>query len=125
MHRGADPERGQPAGLDDQAAPGAGHTGATYAIELIPATGQIDLRPDQHDTATASMIEQTGLNAGSFRIRSTGFSGTSRSRSSPPSNASFLDYVYFTQLETSDPVTYGYAEPVDSSNGAYDQCELT
>ena len=34
---GARTQRGQPAGLDHEAAAGAGNTGATYAIELIPA----------------------------------------------------------------------------------------
>ena len=36
--------------------------------------------------------------------------------------ASFLDYMYFTQLETSDPVTYGNEATV---KGAYEQCTLT
>ena len=38
---------------------------------------------------------------------------------------SFLDYVYFTQLETSDPVSYGYPNPSPELTGAYSQCELT
>src|SRR5262249_14922064 len=36
--------------------------------------------------------------------------------------SSFLDYVYFTQLETSDPVTYGSEEAI---KGAYEQCSKT
>ncbi len=36
--------------------------------------------------------------------------------------ATFLDYVYFTQLETSDPVTYGFANPSAALTGAYTQC---
>ncbi len=36
--------------------------------------------------------------------------------------ASLLDYVYFTQLETSDPVSYGFANPSAALNGAYSQC---
>jgi type II secretory pathway pseudopilin PulG len=38
---------------------------------------------------------------------------------------SFLDYVYFTQLETLDPIAYGYPNPSAALNGAYSQCELT
>ncbi len=34
--------------------------------------------------------------------------------------ASFLDYVYFTQLETSDPVTYGPNS--EKIKGAGEQC---
>ncbi len=72
------------------------------------------------------MIEQTGLNAGSFRIRSTGFSNKIKvsvvATFKPPS---FLDYMYFTQLETSDPVTYGYANPSAAWDGVNSQCSLT
>jgi hypothetical protein len=35
---------------------------------------------------------------------------------------SFLEYVYFTQLETSDPVTYGYPELIAAANR---QCSKT
>jgi Tfp pilus assembly protein PilX len=103
-----------------------GSTGATYAIELIPATGQATCDPTSLSTATTSMIEQSGSMAGSFRIRSTGFSGNTKvsivTTFKPPS---FLDYMYFTQLETSDPVTYGYANPSAALTGAYSQCTLT
>ena len=51
--------------------------------------------------------------AGSFRIRSTGYSGNTKvSLVATYKRASFLDYMYFTQLETSDPVVYG-ARPAD------------
>jgi Tfp pilus assembly protein PilX len=106
--------------------PVPGSTGATYAIELIPATGKSSCDPTNLTTATSSMIEQSGLMAGSFRIRSTGFSGKTKvsivATFKPPS---FLDYMYFTQLETSDPVTYGYANPSAALTGAYSQCTLT
>ena len=62
------------------------------------------------------MIETSGPLPGSFRIRSTGFAGKAKASIvatfKPPS---FLDYVYFTQLETLDPVTYGFANPLDRS----------
>jgi hypothetical protein len=69
------------------------------------------------------MLEQTGQNIGTFRIRSTGYSGqTKQSIVASFKQASFLDYVYFTQLETSDPVTYGFANPSTQLSGAYSQC---
>ncbi len=46
---------------------------------------------------------------GTFRVRSTGFAGDAHvAITATFKPASFLDYVYFTQLETSDPVTYGH-----------------
>jgi hypothetical protein len=69
------------------------------------------------------MLEKSGPNAGTFRIRSTGFEGTAkRSIVATFKQSSFLDYVYFTQLETSDPVTYGFANPSAALDGAYSQC---
>ena len=63
------------------------------------------------------MLEATGPNTGTFRVRSTGFSGNGKvSIVATYKQATFLDYVYFTQLETSDPVTYGFAEPVGGSD---------
>lgn len=102
-----------------------GGTGATYAIELIPATGheKEGCNPKTLETATNSMIESSGVMAGSFRIRSTGYyENNSVSIVATFKRASFLDYMYFTQLETSDPVTYGNEATV---KGAYEQCTLT
>lgn len=100
-----------------------GSTSASYAIELIPAEGQSTcdaIHP------TTSMIETSGPMKGTFRIRSTGFAGKVKvSITATFKTASFLDYVYFTQLETSDPVTYGYANPSAELEGAYKQCTLT
>lgn len=103
-----------------------GNTGAEFAIELIPATGQSTCNPSTLETATKSMIE-TGENLpGSFRIRSNGFSGNAKASIvatfKPPS---FLDYVYFTQLETLDPITYGFGNPSEALENAYKQCSLT
>jgi Tfp pilus assembly protein PilX len=94
--------------------------GSTYAIELIPATGQSAC---SSAAPTATMLESSGPNIGTFRIRSTGYSGPAKaSIVATFKQATFLDYVYFTQLETSDPVTYGYANPSSSLTAAYDQC---
>jgi len=85
-----------------------GTTGAAYAIELIPATGHEECDPTDIATATASMLEPLDPMKGTFRIRSTGFAGqTEASITATFKPSSFLDYVYFTQLETSDPFTYG------------------
>ena len=99
--------------------------GSTYALELLPATGKSQcLESDPVGT----MLESSGPNIGTFRIRSTGFSPTGSSGPAKASivatfkQATFLDYVYFTQLETSDPVTYGFPNPSPQLTGAYSQC---
>jgi hypothetical protein len=99
--------------------PVPGVSGEEYALETLPATGQKECL--QGANAVQSMLEQSGPRTGSFRIRSTGFSGDAKvSVVATYKRASLLDYVYFTRLETSDPVTYG--EPSWSKN-AYKQCE--
>jgi type II secretory pathway pseudopilin PulG len=95
-----------------------GPEGESYAIELLPATGH-----SKCETAhpTESMLEQSGTNTGSFRIRSTGYAGDAKaSLVATYKRASLLDYIYFTQFETSDPVTYGSESAIDY---AYDHCE--
>ena len=83
--------------------PGA-NDGSTYRIELIPATGQTACSTAD---PVGTMLETSGTNVGTFRIRSIGYSGnTKQAIVASYKQASFLDYVYFTQLETSDPVTY-------------------
>lgn len=100
-----------------------GDASATYAIELIPATGQTKCDSTNIVTATTTMLESLGSMKGTFRIRSTGFAGKSQvSITATFRPASFLDYVYFTQLETSDPATYGNEETI---KGAYEQCSKT
>ncbi|MFN8112344.1 MAG: hypothetical protein U0R51_04005 [Solirubrobacterales bacterium] len=95
-----------------------GSTGASYALELIPATGKSVCNTGD---PVGSMIEQTaGTSNGTFRVRSTGYAGsTQQSIVATYKRASFLDYVYFTQFETSDPVTYGSTSAI---NQAYSQC---
>jgi Tfp pilus assembly protein PilX len=101
-----------------------GNTGGKYAIELLPATGKAKCEPGEK--AAATMIEPSGPMKGTFRIRSTGYSGdTEVSIVATFKPASFLDYVYFTQRETLDPVTYGFANPSPALNGAYEQCGKT
>ncbi len=88
-----------------------------YALELIPATGQTACSPTN---ANATMLESGSVMTGSFRIRSTGFAANAKqSIVATFKRASLLDFLYFTQLETSDPVTYGTQAIID---GAYIQC---
>jgi type II secretory pathway pseudopilin PulG len=107
--------------------PGGG--GATYALEIIPATGQSECvpmtpgAPSTFEAASTSMLESLGSSRGTFRIRATGFYGDSESKVMATFKPkSFLDYVYFTQLETSDPVTYGNPELIAAANR---QCSKT
>jgi type II secretory pathway pseudopilin PulG len=105
--------------------PVPGNSGATYAIELIPATGQSTCNPATISTATTSMIETGETLPGSFRIRSTGFSaGVKASIVATFKPPSFLDYVYFTQRETLDPVSYGFAAGSEEQTKANNQCAL-
>ncbi len=91
-----------------------GTSGASYAIELIPATNHSAC---ETTNAQSSMLESSEPMKGTFRIRSTGYSGQAKaSITATFKPASFLDYVYFTQLETSDPVTYGIEELIKAAN---------
>jgi hypothetical protein len=94
--------------------PVPGNSGASYAIELIPATGHATC---ETTNAAASMLESSEPMKGTFRIRSTGYSAKAKaSVTATFKPASFLDYVYFTQLETSDPVTYGVEELIKAAS---------
>jgi type II secretory pathway pseudopilin PulG len=100
-----------------------GTTSASYAIELLPVTGYSTCNSTTIATATASMLQPSGTMKGTFQVRSTGFAGKSKvSIVATFKPASFLDYVYFTQLETSDPVTYTTETEI---KGAYTQCSKT
>jgi hypothetical protein len=84
--------------------------GGEYAIELLPANDADECDPDEPGP---TMLEQEGTIAGSFRIRSTGFVGDTRiSLVATYKRTSLLDFIYFTQLETSDPVTYTDSDTV-------------
>lgn len=95
-----------------------GPVGEEYAIELLPATSKSSCDPAK---PVETMLEKAGsVNNGSFRIRSTGYAGDAKvSLVATYKRSSLLDYVYFTQLETSDPVTYG---DNDTIAHAYTQC---
>jgi type II secretory pathway pseudopilin PulG len=99
-----------------------GGTGAEYAIELLPATTSKYAKCETNH-ATESMLQSLDPLKGTFRIRSNGYAGSSHaSIVATFKPASFLDYVYFTQLETSDPVTYGSTKLIEA---AEKQCSKT
>lgn len=81
-------------------------TNADYAIELLPANGATTC---SEANAAGSMID---VATGSFRIRSTGRvptgngSFTDRQIVATFKRRGFLDYLYFTDYETSDPAWY-------------------
>lgn len=100
-----------------------GNTGGSYAIELLPAAGQSTYKKCETSNPGGSMLEPSGLLKGTFRIRSTGYSGKAEvSIVATFKPATFLDYVYFTQRETLDPVTYGYADGTEQLKGINKQC---
>jgi len=93
---------------------------AEYAIELLPASTSPVEECDPNDP-TETMLEHGGANTGTFRIRSTGFSGAAKVPIvATYKRASLLDYIYFTQYETSDPATYSSSWEREY---AYDHCE--
>lgn len=103
-----------------------GNTGGEYAIELIPAEAQASYTQCSTEDPGGSMLEPSGLLKGTFRIRATGFSnGVEVAIVATFKPATFLDYVYFTQLETLDPVSYGYANPSSQLEGVNSQCSKT
>jgi hypothetical protein len=77
---------------------------ASYAIQLIPQNGKPAC--DVNDPE-GTLVIATGPQAGTFSIRSTGFSNNvKRSIVATFRRRSFLDYLYFTDMETSDPAWY-------------------
>jgi hypothetical protein len=94
--------------------PVPGSSGGSYALELVPRTGQSACSTSN---PVLTMIEQSGPSTGTFRIRSTGYAGEERqSIVATFKRASFLDYLYFTQYETSDPVTYPTPADISRAN---------
>jgi len=92
----------------------SGTTDARFSIELLPANGAAACDSTKPET---TMLDSR---SGTFRIRSTGESrGVRRSIVSTFRRSSFLDYLYFTDYETSDPLTYTSA--TDRTNAA-SQC---
>ena len=92
-----------------------GTTDSEYAVELLPSTTG-GYEKCNTANATASMLQSTDPLKGTFRIRSNGYAGDAHAAIVATFKpASFLDYVYFTQRETSDPVTYGESTLVEAA----------
>ncbi len=88
--------------LRRRAVPGSS---ASYAIELIPANGRSQC--DISDATGSMIVAAGGPMSGTFSIRADGWSnGVRRSVVATFRRRSFLDYLYFTDLETSDPAWY-------------------
>lgn len=86
---------------------------AQFSIELLPANGAASCDKNNPE---ATMLDAA---SGTFRIRSTGESrGVRRSIVAVFRRSSFLDYLYFTDYETSDPLTY--TSQTDRDNAARD-----
>ena len=83
-----------------------GTSGAYYKLELIPANGATACDPNN---AANTMIDTA---TGTFRIRATGYyRAEKRTIISTFRRRSFLDYVYFTDLETQDPQYFWTSSP--------------
>ncbi|HEX5618713.1 MAG TPA: hypothetical protein VFX51_09845 [Solirubrobacteraceae bacterium] len=81
----------------------SGSTQARFSIEMLPSPTSPKPQCDP------TMAEDTMLDksSGTFRIRSTGVSqGERRSIIATLRRTSFLDYLYFTDYEASDPLTF-------------------
>ncbi|HLW96240.1 MAG TPA: hypothetical protein VKS25_12755 [Solirubrobacteraceae bacterium] len=93
-------------GIPSTTVPGSTDTGGgseSYLVTPLPATG---VSACNSSNALATMIEgaSAGSASGSFRVQSTGTSGNVKrtivAQYKPPS---FLNYVYYTDYETTDP----------------------
>jgi Tfp pilus assembly protein PilX len=99
-----------------------GSSSESYGVELLPAAGQSTYTKCSTTSPVASMIQASGNGAGTIRIRSDGFAraGTETVKRTIVANLreqSFLDYEWFTNYETSDPILQ-VAEAYDASGGS-------
>jgi Tfp pilus assembly protein PilX len=93
------------------AVPGASEE--KYAIQLLPAsTAPVADKKCDPASPVATMIQNGGVNGGTFRIESTGYSGhEERTILATFAHTSFLNFLYYTKYETLDPVSYSPARP--------------
>ena len=95
-----------------------------YAVQLLPASTSPESKCNP-EKPTQTMIENGTLAGGTFRIESTGYSGSAtacknkaetascakRTLVATFSNAGLLNYIYYTKYETLDPYAYSPAKP--------------
>ncbi|MFZ1926140.1 MAG: hypothetical protein WAU42_08365 [Solirubrobacteraceae bacterium] len=96
-----------------------------YAIQLLPAeSAPANDRKCDPSNLVATMLEEKSPGAvGTFRIESTGYSGSSRrTLVANFRNANFVSFVWYTKFETGDPAIYG--EPLKEKEPAnyYTEC---
>jgi hypothetical protein len=95
---------------------------ARYTIELLPAPGHTTCDKDDQE----SMIDPA---TGTFRIRVTGqaYAGSKVKRSIVASfrRKSFLDFLWFTHLETTDPKNYPPGTGTGQATWAATNCNVT
>jgi Tfp pilus assembly protein PilX len=96
----------------------ANGTSETYTYENVPSTGTTG-NCSTTDPIN-SMIEGTGVNAGTFRVKVTGTSGPTTANAQKAISRtvvaqfapdSFLQFVYFTNYESTDPTIEGTTDP--------------
>ena len=116
--------------LKHTAVPGAA-TFPAYGVELLPAAGQSTYTQCSTSNPVASMIQTSGSGGGTIRIRSTGYAGPTgsvmRTITANLREQSFLDYEWFTNYETSDPilqVAEAYQATGDTAIEPPDLCAL-
>ncbi len=92
-----------------------------YEIKLLPASTAPEGTLTCSTTSPfASMIESKGTLANTFRIKSTGYAGSSqRSIVATFAVTGFLDFIYFTNFETEDPGIYN--APKGCENAYYSE----
>jgi hypothetical protein len=89
-------------------------TNAQYTIELMPANGATECKLGEADK---TLLDQS---TGTIKIRATGRAGdTTRSIVAEFRRAGFLDFLYFTDFETTSPEGY---DDDDSRRFAEDNC---
>jgi hypothetical protein len=98
----------------------AGTTDARFSIEVLPANGKP--RCEVSTAAAPTLADDTMIDkaTGTFRIRATGESrGVRRSIVTTFRRNSFLDFIYFTDYEALDPLTF---DDDSERNTARDNC---
>ena len=99
-----------------------GTTDEEYAITLLPAE-TAPAADKQCDRAhlVETMIESSGAAAGTFRVESTGFSGSEkRTLIATFRNANFVSFIWYDEYETGDPVLYGRED--ERNEAKYAEC---
>lgn len=101
------------AGSTANKVPVPGASEEEYAIQLLPASTNKEAEPKCNSVSPVSSMIEAGSNfGGTFRIKSTGFSGNQkRSIVATFGHKGFLEFIYYTKYETLDPTTYNPARP--------------